>query len=884
MGLEEKYIIFQNNNEFITDNINELVIIINQEFDIEFVNNNPLIKALGYNDNELIGNSFLNYVYSEDLEVANNLLKNWINDKINIQKLRLMHKNGYFKTFEFYSKKPERSIYPDKILIVLKDITDKIKSERLIKESDEKFRSITEQSIIGVFIFQNGTFKYINQKAADIIGYTIEEILSWKEREIIQKIYLENREKILNNLRRSQEENLKVLSNSVFRVISKNGEIKWIEEYNKIIDFEGKSACLVILIDVTDKIESELKLKDSEIRYQELFYNSPVGILLFDENGNLLEVNTSVFNSFSGYPTSAIIGKNFTDIIPIYKNSDELMQIFIKRFTEMKKGKKLEPIEFRVLTQEGNEKWFHWQSSNVKLQNSSLIQVIIQDITERKLSEIRVKESEEKFRIITEQSLMGIALIQDGIVKYASERLANIYGYSIEEVLDWKPNEFLKTIDPEFLDFVKEQVKKKQLGDKDIITHYLHKIIKKTGEKRWVENYSKTINYKGRPADLVTNIDINELKETELKLKESEEKFRTIAEQSLLGLSIIQDGLIIFTNQALSNILEYSIEDMQKWSIKNILRVINEEDLSNVLDLLKKRKKDDLKSMLQFQCRIYSQSGCLKWVEVISKAIIYQGKIATILSLIDITEKKKVEEQLREISKLKSELLSRTSHELKTPLVSIKGYTDLLLSQHYKSLDHYTISILNEIKQGCNRLEGLIKDLLETSKLESKDIQLNKTEEDLSFLIRFCIKDIKGLLETRKHELILDIQDKMITTFEKERIYEIIMNLLSNAIKYTPPNGQISIKSEIKEKNYIISIKDNGIGLTKDEKEMIFKKFGKIERYGKGMNIISEGTGLGLYISKKIIELHGGKIWVESEGKDKGSTFYFSLPIIREKK
>jgi signal transduction histidine kinase len=124
----------------------------------------------------------------------------------------------------------------------------------------------------------------------------------------------------------------------------------------------------------------------------------------------------------------------------------------------------------------------------------------------------------------------------------------------------------------------------------------------------------------------------------------------------------------------------------------------------------------------------------------------------------------------------------------------------------------------------------------------------------------------------------------LITYFEKERIYDVIINLLSNAIKYTPPNGEIVIRSKVKKGNYIISVHDSGIGLTQEEREKIFKKFGKIERYGQGLDVISEGSGLGLYISKKIIELHGGNIWVKSKGRKKGSAFYFSLPIIKNNK
>jgi signal transduction histidine kinase len=118
--------------------------------------------------------------------------------------------------------------------------------------------------------------------------------------------------------------------------------------------------------------------------------------------------------------------------------------------------------------------------------------------------------------------------------------------------------------------------------------------------------------------------------------------------------------------------------------------------------------------------------------------------------------------------------------------------------------------------------------------------------------------------------------------FDKERMYDVIANLLINAIKYTPPNGEIIIKSEIKEKFYIISIKDTGIGITEEEKSQLFREFGKIERYGMGWDIGIEGSGLGLYMSKKIVQLHKGDMWVESEGRNKGSTFCFSLPIISE--
>ncbi|HEC39751.1 hypothetical protein LCGC14_0320640 [marine sediment metagenome] len=109
-------------------------------------------------------------------------------------------------------------------------------------------------------------------------------------------------------------------------------------------------------------------------------------------------------------------------------------------------------------------------------------------------------------------------------------------------------------------------------------------------------------------------------------------------------------------------------------------------------------------------------------------------------------------------------------------------------------------------------------------------------------------------------------------------MYQVINNILSNAIKYTEAFGVIEINSRIAEDSIEISIQDSGIGFTEEEKEKLFTQFGKIERFGQGFDVISEGIGLGLHIAKKIIDLHGGEIWVESEGKYRGSSFHFSLP------
>jgi signal transduction histidine kinase len=247
----------------------------------------------------------------------------------------------------------------------------------------------------------------------------------------------------------------------------------------------------------------------------------------------------------------------------------------------------------------------------------------------------------------------------------------------------------------------------------------------------------------------------------------------------------------------------------------------------------------------------------------------------------DITESKLAEQKLKEINKLKSEFLRRASHELKTPLISIKGYSDLILALHKDQISSEIISKLNEINRGCERLQNIINNLLKTSQLESPELKPNVQKEDLSFLIKFCVHELQSLIQARNQTLDLNIQDGQYCIFEKEEIHDVVSNLLTNAIKYTPPYGKISINTEEKGDFILISVKDNGIGFTEEQESRIFKQFGKIERYGQGLDLGIDGTGLGLYISKRIVESHRGEIWMESEGKNKGSTFYFTIPSVK---
>jgi two-component system sensor histidine kinase VicK len=246
----------------------------------------------------------------------------------------------------------------------------------------------------------------------------------------------------------------------------------------------------------------------------------------------------------------------------------------------------------------------------------------------------------------------------------------------------------------------------------------------------------------------------------------------------------------------------------------------------------------------------------------------------------EITEKKAAEELIKEENKrllelddLRRELITRVSHELKTPLTSIYAVSQILIKADKKDPIERIWPYLEISHRGSIRLKELVKNLMDTSRFDNKKFELRLLEENLNTIITNCVKELQYLAENRQQIINVNLPKEIILILDKNRFEQVLINILSNAIKNTPINGMIFV--DLNESNdYVdIIVKDTGIGITNEEKHMLFQKFGKIERYGKDLDVDIEGAGLGLYISREIVKLHGGEILVNSEGRNKGTTF-----------
>ena len=247
------------------------------------------------------------------------------------------------------------------------------------------------------------------------------------------------------------------------------------------------------------------------------------------------------------------------------------------------------------------------------------------------------------------------------------------------------------------------------------------------------------------------------------------------------------------------------------------------------------------------------------------------GKMIAAAQIItDITHQKELEKQ-------KDDFLSMASHELKTPITSMKMFIDLQTKQ-LQSIKTEKAKYFNErIRDQANRLKELTNDLLDVSRIQTGKLRFNKEAFNLTEIVADTVEGLQGT--TKKHELLLKGKTKTIVAGDRYRIYQVIVNLITNAIKYSPNGKKINVTVKKGKKDVTVSVQDFGIGIRKDQHLKVFDRLYQVTDPNEKT---FPGLGLGLYISKEIIERHKGKIWVESE-IGKGSTFFFKLPLKTKK-
>ncbi|KKK46005.1 MAG: Signal transduction histidine kinase [Candidatus Lokiarchaeum sp. GC14_75] len=729
------------------------------------------------------------------------------------------------------------------IIITLVVVLQYVSTQRI--KSEEKYRLITENAndLISV-INEKFEIEFYNEIAYQkLLGYSSSETIG---KSLLDFINPQDLDRVVNLLKlcfkigKAEDE---------IRVKGKSGEYYWFEVNGKsFIDTDAKKKGIIVARNIDEKKKAEQNLRDSEEKFAKVFHASP-NILAITrmQDGIVIDINEG-FTHGLGYNRGDIVGIKTFDL-GIWVS--EISRVnFVRAIREQE-----EVLEFETQfkAKSGEIRIVLISGARITLNDEPHLITIAIDITDLKKAERKLRDSEEKFRTAVKNSPDYIIFINREGTIFEVNRLEKgftremVFGQSLFNELFFENKNQIKVVRKAVNDSI-------QSGE---TTGYETTQIAPDGSYSFYETKVSPFEYDDEDRLISLQLTIREITERKAREKEILDMALFPSEDPYPILRVNRTGIIYINDagQKLLNLIDYS-------QIPNFLQ-------ENVKITFKSNQI--MESEAEFDGRTYSFT--IRPVKDQNYVNIYG---------MDITERKHIEENLKEVNKLKSEFLRRASHELKTPLISIKGFSNLLLTLHSEEFNSDAKAKLVEINHGCERLEDIIKSLIESSRLESSEIKLQTSMEDLAFLIRFCLNELQPFIKSRNHMVTANIEEKIITRFNKEQMYEVISNLLSNAVKYTPPYGEVKIKTELNNNEVIVKIRDNGIGFTQNEKEKVFQQFGKIERYGQGFDLETGGSGLGLYISKKIVESHGGKIWLESKGRSRGSTFYFSLPLIEK--
>jgi PAS domain S-box-containing protein len=410
------------------------------------------------------------------------------------------------------------------------------------------------------------------------------------------------------------------------------------------------------------------------------------------------------------------------------------------------------------------------------------------------------------------------------------------------------------------------------------------RVFRKNGEIAWVNVTVTSIrDVQGNPLYGIGMVhDLTDRKRAEEALGESEERYRTLSENSLAGILVHQNGKILYVNERGATTFGYAVEDLVG---HEIWEFVQPEDLEMAKRFAAARLKGE-PAPSQYQVRVVSKMGEVRYGEVRAAAVEYKGRPAILLNIMDVTDMKRSQEELREAKHLaeianraKSEFLANMSHELRTPLNSIIGFSEILEDQLSGPLNEIQLQQVRYIADGGRHLLKLVTEILDLAKIEAGRTGIELYQVN----VRDVLENSASIMREHalKHDLAMELTvapeiDGETVLADELKLRQVMFNLLSNAVKFTPEKGNIWIAARRLKDELVISVSDSGLGIDPADTSRIFKAF---EQVDSTLARQHPGTGLGLSLARKLVEMHGGRIWVESEGLGKGSTFSFSIPL-----
>ncbi|HEX2976127.1 MAG TPA: PAS domain S-box protein [Bacteroidales bacterium] len=780
-----------------------------------------------------------------------------------------------------------------------------------LSSSETPYRIILEEMEEGALtVSSEGIILYSNQRFSSIMGVSLEKIIGSDMRSYIAEEDREEFKLLLNTgIRKAARKTLRFpgMENVLFLQLSVvplpkslEGEIcivvsdvtgitnyqnylqEMVEERTEELNQANQKLQAEIKklreteeerkIAEANLIESEKRSREQELLFRSAFDEGSVPMTITSTDGTFLKVNNS-FCFLTGYSKEELTGMSVFQIT----HTDDV-ESSIRGRGELSRGDRTSyRQEKRYIRKDGRSVWVSISTAPVPdgSGNPEFFVTHVQDINKRKNAELRLKESKERFKQLA-NSIPQLAWIarSDGYILWFNQRWYEYTGTTPEQMVGWGWRSVHNPdILPEVLNLYKESI------NTGMPFEMVFPLKSADGEFR--DFLTKSIPIKDKKGNVEqwfgTNTDISDLKKVENELKLSKEKLSIALENGQTGTwQWDAESNIIELDDRTSRML--GISDGQfRGTFETILNYIHEEDLQH----LKKAVQNALQAGDEIETifRTRPVNGASNHISL--KAHITRDKSNKPVSIsgvfFDVTSMKEGAEQA--LIRLNEELLrSNTdlqqfayvaSHDLQEPLRMISSFTQLLQQRYGDKLDDDAKEYIRFAVEGSKRMYDLINGLLTYSRVQTRGREFSMV--DMNNVVAKVKDNLNLVIEEKKASIVSRILPVVLA--DENQMIQLVQNLIENSLKFRQGHPQIAISSEVEDGFHVFSFRDNGIGIHEQYFERIFKIFQRLHRAEE-----YEGTGIGLAICKRIIERHGGRIWVNAE-PGIGSDFRFSLPV-----
>ncbi len=838
-------------------------------------------RLYGYTANEAIGKITFELLSPPEL-----ISNHW-------DVLRLLNKADNTKT-EYYLKNKNGKIFPVRLSLsplynsdntifafvgVSEDISDEKAKEKRIIESEKQYRSLAENFPNGALFLLDSNYQYRIAngdvfKQADITPDYVEGKKVW---EVFPDIWEQIEPYHTAGLQGEKgyyevEFQERIYSNQVIPVIFEN---------------HADNMVIVVAQDVTNKKKTEIELINNKEYFKAIFEQAAAGIGVALPTGQLINCNQKLADIL-GYTIEeltnlTVLEITFADDIEYEKkNILDILNHKLDTFI----------IEKRYIHKTGKIVWANLSSNVVRNENGQIkfVIAVVTDISERKkveteliLAKEKVEKNEQLFKSLIENASDGVVILdKNGKFKYGSPNAARHFGYTKHDVIGHCGDEFTHPDDLPLIAKTLETI----FQNPKLKPQIKYRFKRKDGEYRWIETtFTNLLSDKAINGIILNFTDITERKRlyddliiAKEKAEENEEKFRTLFEELKNGVTLTHKGILVDINSCMVDMLGFnSKQEILGRSLLDFMTPQSKEIAINEINKLHANQVN--KSTTEFTYK--RTDGTEFTVDMIGSKIEFDNKTFGLSVHHDITERKLFEQELlaakekaEESDRLKSSFLQNISHEVRTPLNAISGFSQLIVKPNLTLEKQKKFSGM--IAENSEKLIGIITDVIEISQIQSKITKPKLTEFDIIFFLGSIIKTftIKAIEKNIDLQAIIDIPyQQFIIQSDKEKLQKILSHIIENAIKFTT-QGSVSIFCELENKNIKFAISDTGIGISNEMQKVIFEPFRQVET---GLTRNFGGNGLGLSLAKSYTELLNGSISLTSE-INKGTTFFISIP------